>query len=336
MSQLPRIAITMGDPAGVGPELCLRMLADSDINSICRLVVIGDADVFEHCSVITGLAFQAKAVELNQWRTGQGLEHGPLVVDMKAISRDRFQYGSMSAETGLASYRYIDLAIDEAMAGRIDGVTTGPISKEALHLAGIHFPGHTEIFATRSDASRSCMMQYSSEITCTFVTVHVGYAEVPGLLTVNRITDVIDLTVEALKKIRRIDPKIVVCGLNPHAGEHGLFGNREEELVITPAIVAARARGIQIEGPLPPDTAFLPSKRKVTDAFVCMYHDQGHIPVKALAFDSAVNTTLGLPIVRTSVDHGTAFDIAWQGVANPGSMKSAIRLAAQLAQSRSD
>jgi 4-hydroxythreonine-4-phosphate dehydrogenase len=154
---------------------------------------------------------------------------------------------------------------------------------------------------------------------------------VPALLTKERILDVIELTAQALKRLRGKEPKIVVCGLNPHAGEHGLFGDREEERIIIPAIDAARAQGIDIEGPLPPDTAFLPPKRKATDAFVCMYHDQGHIPVKALAFDSAVNTTLGLPIIRTSVDHGTACDIAWQGKANPSSLFAAVRLAVRLA-----
>ena len=175
------------------------------------------------------------------------------------------------------------------------------------------------------------MMQYSPEVTCTFVTTHVGYAEVPALITRQAVLDTIELTVEALLKIGRTNPHLVVCGLNPHAGEHGLFGNREEELQIIPAIEAARASGISVDGPLPPDTAFLPARRRTTDAFVCMYHDQGHIPLKALAFDSAVNTTLGLPIIRTSVDHGTAFDIAWQGLANFGSLEAALRLAMQLA-----
>jgi 4-hydroxythreonine-4-phosphate dehydrogenase len=201
-----------------------------------------------------------------------------------------------------------------------------------MSMAGIKFPGHTEIFAARTHAARSCMMQYSEEITCTFVTVHVGYREVPALLTLERILDVIELTAEGLERIRKRKPKITVCGLNPHAGEHGLFGDREEERIILPAIEAARRKGIDVEGPLPPDTAFLPWKRKTTDAFVCMYHDQGHIPVKALAFDSAVNTTLGLPIIRTSVDHGTALDIAWQGKANPGSLFAAVRLAVRLAE----
>jgi 4-hydroxythreonine-4-phosphate dehydrogenase len=178
------------------------------------------------------------------------------------------------------------------------------------------------------------MMQYSEEITCTFATVHVGYRDVPRLLTEERVFEVIELTAEALRTIRGRAPKVAVLGLNPHAGEHGLFGDREEERVIAPAIGRAAACGIDAEGPLPPDTAFLPWKRASTDAFVCMYHDQGHIPVKALAFDSAVNTTLGLPVVRTSVDHGTALDIAWRGQARPYSLYAAVRLAVKLAQAK--
>ena len=174
------------------------------------------------------------------------------------------------------------------------------------------------------------MLQYSEEITCSYVTVHVGYHEVPGLLSSPRILDVIELTHLALLRIRHKKPKLIVCGLNPHAGEHGLFGNMEEELIITPAIQTAIARGIDVSGPFPPDTCFIPARRRSTDAVICMYHDQGHIPLKALAFDSAVNTTLGLPIIRTSVDHGTALDIAWQGIANPGSLFHALRLAASL------
>ena len=201
-----------------------------------------------------------------------------------------------------------------------------------MHAAGHRFPGHTEIFAERMKAPRSCMMLTSPELTCSFATVHVGYHEVPGLLTVQRILDVIELTSDAMRRIRSREPKLVVCGLNPHAGENGLFGQREEERFIKPAVDAARAQGLDIEGPLPPDTAFLPGRRQRTDAFICMYHDQGHIPLKALAFDSAINTTLGLPVIRTSVDHGTAFDIAWQGKANPNSLFEAVLLAAKLSR----
>ena len=241
--------------------------------------------------------------------------------------------GTISAETGRAACAYVHAAIDVALAGGVGAITTGPINKEALSLAGIRFPGHTEIFAARTQAARSCMMQYSEEITCTFVTTHVGYLEVPALLTEARIVDVIELTAEALLRIRGTPPRLLVCGLNPHAGEHGLFGNREEERIIAPAIAIARARGIDVDGPVPPDTAFIPARRREYDAVVCMYHDQGHIPLKALAFDSAVNTTLGLPIIRTSVDHGTALDIAWQGVASTGSLFAAVRLAVKLSWS---
>jgi 4-hydroxythreonine-4-phosphate dehydrogenase len=165
------------------------------------------------------------------------------------------------------------------------------------------------------------------------VTVHVGLVQVPALLTTERVREVIDLTADAMRRLRGHEPRLAVCGLNPHAGEGGLFGQREEERIIAPAVASARADGLTIEGPLPPDTAFLPERRRRTDAYVCMYHDQGLIPLKALAFDSAINTTLGLPVVRTSVDHGTAFDIAWQGVANPSSLYEAVRLAALLCKS---
>jgi 4-phospho-D-threonate 3-dehydrogenase / 4-phospho-D-erythronate 3-dehydrogenase len=181
-------------------------------------------------------------------------------------------------------------------------------------------------------AQRSCMMLTSDELTCSFVTVHVGYSDVPRLLSVARIRDVLELTVDAMQRLRGRSPKLVVCGLNPHAGENGLFGQREEEQFIIPAIEAVRASGIQITGPLPPDIAFLAWRRRETDAYICMYHDQGHIPLKALAFDSGINITLGLPVVRTSVDHGTAFDIAWQGKANANSLIEAVRLAAKLSQ----
>lgn len=333
---LPRIALTMGDPAGVGPELCLRALAEAESGSlrdVCVPIVFGDAGVLRRCAALLGLAPPKRIVQQDQWQASQAKISSPTVLDFHTLADDSFAIGQVSAATGAASYAYIQAAIDAALAGDVAAVTTGPISKEALHAAGHRYPGHTEIFAERAGAARSCMMQFSPEITCTFVTTHVGYAEVPALLTIERIGDVIELTAEALARIHGRAPKLVVCGLNPHAGEHGLFGQREEERSIIPAIEAARAGGINIEGPLPPDTAFLPWRRQSTDAFVCMYHDQGHIPVKALAFESAVNTTLGLSIIRTSVDHGTACDIAWQGKASPGSLFSALRLAAKLAAS---
>ncbi len=321
----------MGDPAGVGPELCLRLLGEAPVTRICTPVIFGNAAVLRRVAQSTGLPFNTPVIAATDWNSRWAGIDRPSVLDFQSIDAADIVPGQVSAATGDSAFTYVNRAIDAALAGQVVAITTAPISKEALHAAGHHFPGHTEIFAARTNAARSCMMQYSDEITCTFVTTHVGYRDVPRLLTTERILDVIELTAEALTKLRNKPPRLVVCGLNPHAGEHGLFGDREEERIILPAIEAARGAGITVEGPLPSDTAFVPARRKTTDAFVCMYHDQGHIPVKALAFDCAVNTTLGLPIVRTSVDHGTAADIAWQGLANPGSLFAAVRLALRLA-----
>jgi 4-hydroxythreonine-4-phosphate dehydrogenase len=334
MNSRPRIAVTMGDPAGVGPEVCLHLLADPAIARECVPIVFGDAAVLRRVAAAATLSLAAPVIDGKSWQADAARIDEPTILDLQAIDANALVAGQVSAATGRAGFTYVDRAIDAALAGQVAAVSTAPLNKEALHAAGIRFPGHTEIFAARTAAPRSCMMQYSDEITCSFVTVHVGYREVPDLLTKERILDVIELTADALQRLRGHRPKIVVCGLNPHAGEHGLFGDREEERIIIPAIEAGRARGIDLEGPLPPDTAFLPWKRRATDAFVCMYHDQGHIPVKALAFDTAVNTTLGLPIVRTSVDHGTACDIAWQGKASPSSLFSAVRLGIRLASER--
>lgn len=322
----------MGDPAGVGPEICLRALAEPTLRDDCLPIVFGDADVLERCARQTGLPAPRRILRREEWPPSPAGLTEPAVLNLQRIAASEVTPGKVSAVTGRASYEYIQSAIDAALAGEVAAVSTAPINKEALHAAGVNYPGHTEIFADRTQAARSCMMQFSPEITCTFVTVHVGYAQVPGLLSVARIREVIELTGEAMRRLHEREPRLVVCGLNPHAGEHGLFGEREEERLIIPAIEAARADGWTIEGPLPPDTAFLPWKRHSTDAFICMYHDQGHIPVKALAFDSAVNTTLGLPVVRTSVDHGTACDIAWQGKARPDSLYAALRLAVRLVE----
>lgn len=329
-STLPRIAVTMGDPAGVGPELCLRLLADADIARECIPVVFGDAALLRRVAGKIGGQFAAPTIALHEWPAAARGVAVPSVLDFQNADAAGVQPGKVSAACGHAAFRYVVAAIDAGLRGEVDAVSTGPLNKEALHAAGHKYPGHTEIFAERMGVARSCMMQYSEEITCSFVTTHVGYAEVPALLTQERILEVIDLTAAALRRIRGREPRLLVCGLNPHAGEGGLFGGREEERIIAPAIEAARARGCEVTGPVPPDTAFTPARRREFDAVVCMYHDQGHIPVKMIAFDSAVNTTLGLPVTRTSVDHGTAFDIAWRGIASPGSLFSAVRLAARL------
>ncbi|MCA9161016.1 MAG: 4-hydroxythreonine-4-phosphate dehydrogenase PdxA, partial [Planctomycetales bacterium] len=279
MQTKPRIGLTMGDPAGVGPELVLRALESREIADLCQLVIFGDYAILQACAAQTGLALPE--VDLLQ---ASDLARFPkslctsAVVNLQAIERSAFEIAQVSGACGQASFAYIQAALDAALAGQIDAITTAPINKEALHAGGIHYPGHTEMFAERAEAARWCMMQYSTEITCSFVTVHCGYAEVPQLLTQQRVLDTIELTHEALWKIRGKAPQIVVCGLNPHAGEHGLFGNREEETIIIPAMQQAKQRGINLAGPLPPDTCFVPWMRKATDVFVCMYHDQGHIP----------------------------------------------------------
>ena len=317
---LPKIAVTMGDPAGVGPEVCLRLLQDEAIARLCTPIVFGSAAVLEQAAVQCCLAKPGKVV------AGLSEADSPCVLDIGAIGLDDFTTGAVNAATGRAAFTYIEDAINAALSGQIAAVTTAPINKVALHAADIPFPGHTEIFAAKTHSPRYCMLQYSSEVRAVFVTTHMGYAEVPGLLTKAAILDTIELGAQAMRRIRGGDPRIVVLGLNPHAGENGLFGT-EEQVAIIPAIESARKLGLNVEGPVPPDTAFLPAKRRETDLFVCMYHDQGHIPLKALCFDEAVNTTLGLPIVRTSVDHGTALDIAGLGQANPNSLFEAVKLA---------
>ncbi len=328
---LPRIAVTMGDPAGVGPEICLRLLANVEIARECVPIVFGDVGVLRRVSGKVGVPFNAPIISKSDWAKVCGGVSVSSVLDLQCVDANAVTPGKVSAACGDAAFRYVTASIEAGLKGEVAAVSTAPLNKEAMHASGHKYPGHTEIFAERMRAERSCMMQYSEEITCSFVTVHVGYAEVPALLTSARILDVIELTAAALRRIRGREPKLLVCGLNPHAGENGLFGNREEERFIIPAIDEARKRGFDVTGPVPPDTAFTPARRKEFDAVVCMYHDQGHIPVKMIAFESAVNTTLGLPVTRTSVDHGTAFDIAWQGKANPSSLYAAVRLAAKLA-----
>ena len=330
----PKIAVTMGDPAGVGPEVCLRLMSHMPTRQRCVPLLFGDAAVLERVTARCDLGTLPRVIDFAEWeRTGEKLTQ-PTILDFSDDRSDDFSPGVVSELTGRASYRYIKAAIDASMAGKVDAVATGPIHKKALNAAGIHYPGHTEIFSAATQSNRVCMMLTCDEITCSFVTTHVGYRDVPGLLTVERILEVIEISHAAMIQLRGRQPKLVVCALNPHAGEDGLFGNREEERIITPAIEIARRGGISVEGPLPPDTAFLTERRRETDCFVCMYHDQGHIPLKALAFDVAVNVTLGLPIIRTSVDHGTALGIAWQGKAEATSMIEAVKLAAQLANSR--
>jgi 4-hydroxythreonine-4-phosphate dehydrogenase len=330
---LPLIGVTCGDPAGIGPELMLRLLVEPSVLERCVPVVFADGAVLGRVAATCSLPPPRHVVPLMGWR-GTPPARAATVVDCAAIDAAEVRPGRVEAACGLASYVYIEACTGAVLRGQLDAMATGPIHKEAIHLAGVPYPGHTEMLAALTSAPSSYMLLTSEVLSVSFVTTHVGYADVPRLLTVERILEVIDLSAEALRLLRGREPRLLVCGLNPHAGEHGLFGDEEEERSIAPAVAAARERGIQVEGPVSPDAAFLPSRMAGVDCIVCMYHDQGHIPFKHIAWDSGVNLTIGLPIIRASVDHGTAFDIAWQGRADPSSMYHVMEVAARLAAGR--
>ncbi len=328
----PPVGVTMGDPAGVGPELSLRILAEPSVLAECAPVVFGDASVLTRVAQQCDLHTPSTVVPLARWKESPKVS-GPMLVDLGLLEGQKVTPGRVAADCGRAAYAYVEACVAAALAGHVAAVVTNPINKESLNQAGVDFPGHTEILESLTGAKRVCMMLASDMLLISFVTTHVGYVDVPGHLSQRRILDVIELTDQAVSAIRGRRARLSVCGLNPHGGEHGLFGRREEQELIAPAIEAARAEGIDVDGPLPPDTAFVPARVAQRDAIICMYHDQGHIPFKMLAFDTGVNVTLGLPIVRTSVDHGTAFDIAWQGKASPSSLIAAIHWAVALSRS---
>ncbi|MCX6550727.1 MAG: 4-hydroxythreonine-4-phosphate dehydrogenase PdxA [Acidobacteria bacterium] len=284
----PRIAITVGDPAGIGPEIALKTVADPRVLDACETVLFGPP------------------------------------------AACRFVPGRLSADAGQAAHDAIVDAVGAAMAGRVDAIATGPINKEAFALAGLPWHGHTELLAHLTGASFVAMMFYTDVLRVVLATIHVPLAAVPGLLTRSQVERVIRLTARELPRFGYATPRLAVCGLNPHAGEGGVLGF-EDAREIAPAIAACRQDGIDVVGPVPADTLFVRAARGAFDAVIACYHDQGLIPVKLLAFGKAVNVTLGLPIIRTSVDHGTAFDIAGAGVADHGSLVEAVLLAARLA-----
>lgn len=332
-----RIGVSIGDPAGVGPELALR--AASRIAELPRveLSLIGSHALLTRVAAALGLPLPTEQrVELWQQDRG-GREEVSSVVTLSIgnLAADRVRPGIWTPETGAASCEWVRFATAAAKSKRLDAIVTGPIQKEAWHAAGISYPGHTELLADFCHQKHVRMMLTSEELSCVLVTVHIPLADVPERLTEQDVLESIRLGCAALrpKTLARHGrpPRVTVCGLNPHAGEHGLLSHWEEERIITPAIRRAQQAGIDVTGPLSPDTAFVPARRRMTDVYICMYHDQGLIPLKALAFDEAVNVTLGLPIVRTSVDHGTAMDIAWTGQASESSLMQAIRIASELA-----
>jgi len=328
----PLLGITMGDPAGIGPEVIAKAAAVRGLHAVCRPLVIGSLPVMER--TIKKLKLPLKAVPVRDHET---LPKGPAalpVLDPLETALGSFTPGIAAKETGAASVAFIKKGVALAMAGCIDGIVTAPINKEAINMAGCHYPGHTELLADLTQAKESGMMIVGGPLRIMFVTTHVAIKDLPGLLTQEKIEQGIRLAHRALTELYGIKkPKIGVAALNPHAGEHGLFGD-EEARVIRPAARAAQTRGILASDPLPADTLFGKAAEGQYDGVVAMYHDQGLIPLKLVAFGTCVNLTVGLPIIRTSVDHGTAFDIVGKGLADPGSLLEAVKLAAKIANGR--
>lgn len=324
------IGITMGCPAGIGPEIVLRFFAGERAASM-RPVVIGDRGVLERCG--KHLQLPAPCVT---WQPGTPLPAAGIpVVEASTLSPTEVVFGSPNQVTGQAMADYIRTGVRLAQEEVMQGLTTCPISKAALNSAGYSFPGHTEMLASLTRASHFAMMMAGARLKVTLVTIHRPLREVPAALSVDKIYDLIHITHQALKIDFALDqPRIGVAGLNPHAGESGLFGD-EETLAIAPAVARAQENGIWAEGPSPPDTIFVKAASGAYDAVVCMYHDQGLIPFKLLHFADGVNVTLGLPIVRTSVDHGTAYDIAGKGQADHRSLTAAVALAGIISGNRS-
>jgi 4-hydroxythreonine-4-phosphate dehydrogenase len=289
----PRIAITVGDPAGIGPEIAAAAAAHPRVTEVCEPVIFAPP------------------------------------------SPDGLRMGEVSAEAGRAAYDTIVRAVDAARRGEVDAIATAPISKLAFARAGLPWKGHTDLLAHLCQVERVAMMFHAPQLKVVLITVHVPLAEVPMRLTRALTEEVIGLTAEALPRFGVPSPRIALAGLNPHAGENGVLGSEDID-VLVPAVAAARARGVNVTGPWPADTVFVKAHRGEFDCVVACYHDQGLVPVKLLAFGQSVNVTLGLPIIRTSVDHGTAFDIAGKGVADSSSMIAAVRLAAELAHHKAN
>jgi len=329
LKKLPVIGITMGDPVGIGPEVIIKALAEGSLWESCVPVIFGDSSVIKAAMRVTGVSLPLKEVT-NVTSLVSG-ERSAYVVPISRLDAEALVYGRPTVETGAAMVSYIFEAIRSAQSKEIDAVVTGPINKAAMALAGYSYPGHTELLAEKTGTRNYAMMLAGDKLKVVLVTIHQPLRSISALLTPEKIVSKISLTDKTMKDYFGLaEPKIAVAALNPHAGENGLFGD-EEDVVIRPAILQAQREGIAAQGPFPADSLFYYACQGRYDAVICMYHDQGLIPLKLLHFDDAVNVTLGLPIVRTSVDHGTAYDIAGKGQAAPKSMINAIRLAVRMA-----
>ncbi|MBZ9937245.1 4-hydroxythreonine-4-phosphate dehydrogenase PdxA [Mesorhizobium sp. BR1-1-16] len=326
---LPTIAITMGDAAGVGPEIIMKSLAHRALFEECRPIVIGDAARLRKARALLGsqLAVQAIAsVEEADIRPGI-----VAVIDLPLIPDD-LVWGALSGVAGDAAFQFIRKAVELMTAGEVDAICTAPLNKEALHAGGHAFPGHTEMLAALTGTEEVSMMLMTPKLRVIHVTTHIGLVDAIARIEPGLVERTIMRGHAALVRAGIPKPRIGVCGINPHAGEHGLFGHGEEESKIIPAVEALQARGIDVEGPLPADTLFFRAQRGDFDLVVAMYHDQGHGPVKVLGIEDGVNVTVGLPVIRTSVDHGTAFDIAGTGKADERSLLAALNQAIVLAR----
>ena len=328
----PFIAVTMGDGAGVGPEVVVGALVEPEITELCRPVVIGDAQRLRAAAQVLGV--DADVVAVDSVEEAVFVPGRVNVIDLGLLPAD-LPWGRLSAVAGHAAYEYIRVASELAMDGRVQAICTAPLNKEALHAAGHVFPGHTELLAHLTGTEEVSMMLNSPRIRVIHVTTHIGLLDAVAKIEPGLVERTVRRGHEALVRAGIPAPRIAVCGINPHAGENGLFGYGEEEEKIVPAIERLQADGIDARGPLPADTVFFVAGRGDYDLVVAMYHDQGHGPVKVLGIEAGVNISVGLPVIRTSVDHGTAFDIAGTGKVEVGSMVEALRQAAQMAPSPS-
>lgn len=339
MSKKPLLGITMGDPAGVGPEIAVKAIMDPHVHELCVPVVIGDPGVMRQ-AVEEIVKSGQKIRVIDDPAQAEGKLDTIDVVPIEDIGLGKITFGKVDAKCGEAAFKSVEKVIELALAGKVDGTITSPINKEAMNMAGYHYDGHTEIYADLTKTKNYTMMLADGDLRVAHVTTHVAMDKVPSLITKERVLAVIRLGNEACKKFGIEKPRIAVAGYNPHAGENGLFGDQEIQF-ITPAIEAARAEGIDATGPFPPDTIFCKAAGGMYDLVIAMFHDQGHIPLKLISFRyddktgswsgmTGVNITLGLPIVRSSVDHGTAFGKAGKGTASPQSLINAIEYGAML------
>ncbi len=327
---LPLIAVTMGDGAGIGPEVVVPACVHPDTLARCRPVVIGDAARLRAAADILGLEVDIVAVDTPA--QAEFAADRINVIDLGLLPGD-LPWGRVSPVAGDAAYHYIRVAAELATAGDVQAICTAPLNKEALHAGGHIYPGHTELLAHLTGTAEVSMMLSTPTVKVVHVTTHIGLIDAVAKIEPGLVERTVRRGYEALRRAGYESPRIGVCGINPHAGENGLFGYGEEEEKIVPALEVLRADGVDARGPLPADTAFFLAGRGDYDLIVAMYHDQGHGPVKVLGIENGVNLTVGLPVIRTSVDHGTAFDIAGKGVADSGSMVEALRQAADLATS---